>query len=148
MGTVNIVRANRTLASMVAPQQSPPPLHRSPTIVGDLARVSNALQNLTAKIMRSRPLVFADHPGSSLLCTPGGISILRRHGEVAHNVIPEIAKGCCRSLDFKSKCECLERVDGGRSAIGSRTWSTKWQAVTDPRFMVTILTNSCRIGLG
>jgi hypothetical protein len=122
MWAVNIVRDNRKRASMVAPQQSPPPLHRSSTIVADLARVSNALQNLTAKIMRSRPLVFAATRVSSLLCTPGRhfyIAPTRRSGA---QVIPEIAKERCRSLEFKSKCECLERIEpGGPIAVPRMT---------------------------
>jgi hypothetical protein len=53
--------------------------------------------------MRGRPGPACQLVCHLLLCTPGVISILRRHGEVARNVILEIAEGRCRSLDFNTK---------------------------------------------
>jgi hypothetical protein len=58
----------------VAPQQSPPPLHRSPTIVAHPRGHQIALLNLTVSAC---PVVVTGV--SFLLCTAGVISILRRH---------------------------------------------------------------------
>jgi hypothetical protein len=72
----------------VAPQQSPLPLHQSPTIVAQSrsGEAINASLNLTARIPSSVWLrcpvalvTSAANGVSSLLCTPGDISILRRH---------------------------------------------------------------------
>jgi hypothetical protein len=62
----------------VAPQQSPPPLHRSPTTLAHLAGASNALARPHCKDNVSALVVLAATRVSSLLCTPGDISILRR----------------------------------------------------------------------
>jgi hypothetical protein len=63
----------------VAPQQSPPPLHRSLTMVADPARASNALAQTHCKDI-ALPWLASPPPGmSSLLCAPSDISILRRH---------------------------------------------------------------------
>jgi hypothetical protein len=66
----------------VAPQQSPLPLHRSPTMVAR-SRSSEAIK-CDAQPRRMGCVVASAANGVSfLLCTPGVISILRRHNREA-----------------------------------------------------------------
>ena len=60
----------------VAPQQSPLPLHQSPTIVAQ-SQCGVSLRSSVALV------VSAANGVSSLLCAPGDISILRRQRERA-----------------------------------------------------------------
>ena len=65
----------------VAPQQSPPPLHQSPTIVTQ-SRSSEEIKircSIFTTEVQFRPLPSRPQPTgvSSLLCAPGDISILR-----------------------------------------------------------------------
>src|SRR6516164_6674990 len=63
------VRLRPAIPRRVAPQQSPPPLHQSAIIVAEPAH-THQMRGSTSSLP----------PGvSSLLCTPGDISILRRH---------------------------------------------------------------------
>jgi hypothetical protein len=70
----------------VAPQQSPLPLHRSPSTVAQSrsAEAIKSLLNRTAgRQSRSRSSCPPPTRVSSLLCAPGVISILRRHRSCA-----------------------------------------------------------------
>src|ERR1700745_4311357 len=80
----------------VACQQSPLPLHQSPTIVAQ-SQCGVWLRSSVALV------VSAPNGGSSLLCAPGVISILRRH----------LCGGSARGgSDLKTTAEAVTRRGG------------------------------------
>src|SRR5580693_4289084 len=80
----------------VAPQQSPLPLHQSPTIVAQIQSSEPIKLRCSTPLRDAGKLALLGQTGmSSLLCTPGDISILRRQmrGVVAEFPIADISSG-------------------------------------------------------
>jgi hypothetical protein len=75
----------------VAPQQSPLPLHQSPTIVAQIQSSEPIKLRCSTPLRDAGKLVLLSQTGmSSLLCRPGDISILRRHGKSAERMLWEM----------------------------------------------------------